>query len=394
MRARVLQTGGAELLAGISQPFALALARQRTRREPLFGPFEGRIDEARLRRALRDRLEKRGLSASALQNFAICPHRFFLERMLDLRAWQDPSERADIDDLTRGRLFHDAARRIAAAWKGRRFAELSGALEKSKVAQAAEESLGAFEEESGFSIAPSALRQTVRARLEGQLRAWLEFERDEGPDRRPIGAEVRFGPRLADAGDEDEQLSTDEALDIAGIPVRGRIDLLSRDADGQLHVTDFKVSRTRKRADTIRTGREKRDRLVFGGELAQLPVYALACQGPIRAAKDLPAIGAAEFLYVAPARAGGACEPISIRFDAAELLPAVKALGTFTKGALEAVERGLFLPKTESHLYKKPCETCDFAEVCGPSHERLFERKRKSDPDPAVVALFALREVP
>ncbi len=41
----------------------------------------------------------------------------------------------------------------------------------------------------------------------------------------------------------------------------------------------------------------------------------------------------------------------------------------------EAVRSGLYLPKTTSLRSAYPCDTCDFAAVCGPGHDRVYGRK-------------------
>jgi ATP-dependent helicase/DNAse subunit B len=393
-RQRLLQTAGRVGLAEVVPAFAHALSRMQSRDRRAFGPFEGRIEDLALREALTRRVVERGLSASALQTFAVCPHRFFLGRLLGLRAWEDPSERGDVDDLTRGQLYHDAARRVAEAWRDRSFGELSGKNERPIVASASAGALAAYEEEAGFRISPPVLREIVLRRLEGQLHAWLAGERSDAPDLRPIGAEVRFGPEAPGGEEEDSELSTDQALDVAGLALRGRVDLLATDAArARLRVTDFKAPRTRNRAETIRKLRES-GRRIFGGELAQLPVYAAACAGPLAKKGKLPGVASVEYQFIAPERTGGTCGSCRVAFSGAELAQSVEGLAAFTVGALEAISEGVLIPKTAGLISDDHCRFCDFDAVCGEGHVRPFQEKAAYDRDPAVVRFFELEDIP
>jgi ATP-dependent helicase/DNAse subunit B len=49
----------------------------------------------------------RSFSATALQNYASCPYRFFLSAILRLDLRQEPAAIEAIDPLTRGSLFHE-----------------------------------------------------------------------------------------------------------------------------------------------------------------------------------------------------------------------------------------------------------------------------------------------
>jgi hypothetical protein len=299
-----------------------------------------------------------------------------------------------VDDLTRGQLYHDAARRVADAWRGRPFGELSGKAERPIVTSAAAGALSAYEEEAGFRISPPVLREIVLRRLEGQLSAWLAGERSDAPDLRPIGAEVRFGPDAPGAEEEDSELSTDRPLDVAGLALRGRVDLLATDgARGRLRVTDFKAPRTRNRAETIRKLSDS-GRRIFGGELAQLPVYAAACAGPLAKTGKLPVVASVEYQFIAPERTGGTCGSCRVAFSGSDLAQSVEGLAAFTVGALEAVSEGVLIPKTRGVISDDHCKFCDFDDVCGEGHVRPFENKAAQDRDPAVVAFFELEEIP
>src|SRR6185295_5568456 len=55
-------------------------------------------------------LTKRPYSASALQQFAVCPYRFLLHAIHQLRPRETPLALEQMDPLTRGALFHSVQR--------------------------------------------------------------------------------------------------------------------------------------------------------------------------------------------------------------------------------------------------------------------------------------------
>ena len=61
----------------------------------------------RARRSLAHQLDRRSFSPTALQHFAACPYRFFLQAIHRLAPREEPVAIEVLDPLTRGALFHD-----------------------------------------------------------------------------------------------------------------------------------------------------------------------------------------------------------------------------------------------------------------------------------------------
>src|SRR5206468_12297200 len=53
-------------------------------------------------------LSARSFSPTALQHFAACPYRFFLQALMRLQPREEPVAVEVIDPLTRGAIFHEA----------------------------------------------------------------------------------------------------------------------------------------------------------------------------------------------------------------------------------------------------------------------------------------------
>jgi hypothetical protein len=396
-RLRALRLSGPATLALAFPPLARALKAAGLRDRKEYGPHEGRIRDPALLAGIAECVSANPLSPSAIETFAKCPYRFFFQRILRVRAFDEAGERGEVDDLGRGALFHDAARRIGWERRGAAFQALGEAEIAELGRRHAAAALAAWEEENGYGLGPALVRELTQARLVEELEAWLRHERENAGAFLPAGAEVRFGPRRPGAV-EDPVLSTDEPLVCetadGEIELAGRIDFVAVGESGTLlRVTDFKVPRHLKTADRIRKASEEDGKFVFAGELSQLPVYALFAAEKLSGMRGFPERIRAEYLYVGPIRAGGPVEILPIGF---EVEPRGQLLGGFEKvlSAIEgALRAGVFRPRTKGFVSKDPCVFCDYQPICGPGHVSRYERK-EADRDPAVVALAALAGIP
>ena len=400
-RRRVLHGAGAPTVAAVFSPLARALDRRAALDRPQWTEYEGRIADRELQTILAAHAPGRSgpISASALEMFCRCPYQYFFRRVLRLSPWEEADEPSDLHPLAQGTIFHDAARRVATARRGRPFAELSDSAMRRLASAAAVESMAAYEEREGTAIAPALLRELALERVGAYLEAWLRFEKSRGGDFAPAGAEVRFGPPDARQSEaNDPALSTDACAEAAipGGPVllRGRIDLLSHSpAAERQRVTDFKVKAS---AEGVKTALDARGRgaIVFSGEMLQLPVYALAAAGPVRERSNLSAALESEYLFVAPhpdaREIAGHVTPIHLTAD--ETGEAVERLHAVLGTVVAAVAEGVFRPRTTGIVRKEPCSVCDFDAICGPGHQSRYERK-ENDADPAVRRLAKLGEI-
>jgi ATP-dependent helicase/nuclease subunit B len=299
-RLRTLRVHDAATLALTFPPLARALEAARLRARPDYGPFEGRIRDADLLAGVAERLAQNPLSPSAIEMFAKCPYRFFFHRVLRVRAFDEASERGEIDDLGRGSLFHDAARRIAWERRGVPFRNLTPGEASELSRRHAAAALADWEEENGYGLGPALVRELTEARLVEELEAWLRHERLDPGVFTPTGAEVRFGPRRPGAV-EDPELSTDESLVCetpdGSLTLAGRIDLVAVGQAGSLlRVTDFKVPRHLTTPKRIQKAVQDKGQFVFAGELSQLPVYGLFAAETLSGSRGFPERIRAEYL--------------------------------------------------------------------------------------------------
>jgi hypothetical protein len=147
-RLRALRLHGPATLALAFSPLARALEAARLRDRNEYGPHEGRIRDPTLLAGIAECVSANPLSPSAIETFAKCPYRFFFQRILRVRAFDEAGERGEVDDLGRGALFHDAARRIGWERRGAAFQALGEAEIAELARRHAAAALAAWEEEN------------------------------------------------------------------------------------------------------------------------------------------------------------------------------------------------------------------------------------------------------
>jgi ATP-dependent helicase/DNAse subunit B len=286
---------------------------------PLIAPLR---DE----RVLAELSERRMWSASALQAWAGCPVRWFVERLLDARDL-DPEP----EPLARGSLAHAALRDVLDGLRR----ETGSARLRPAVLERARELLGAalvaHEHRHPLSVAPERV-PGVRRRLRADLERYLEHAAARESPLEPRHLELPFG--------FPEEPGSLAALDLGdGVRVRGRIDRVDVDPGGAGAVVyDYKGAHA---PDAARWMRERS---------FQLPLYMQALQDaqevhvaggfyqPL-SARDLRARGALELdagIEIECVR-GDACERAELQEIVRQALDAARgAAGEARAGALEA----------------------------------------------------------
>ena len=227
------------------------------------GPFEGMPDE--LREVLGERYGAKQIwSASRLETYGSCPFRFYVEVALGLQAKQPPQFGLDASQL--GSLLH------AVLEQAYRQASDSGDPERVLAAlhQIAPQAFQTAPQNYGFR--PSVLwdkqQQIWLAALEETIQASAEYD----PSWKPEAYEARFGL---------EEVPALEIQSEAGpIWLRGVIDRIDRNSDGELRVVDYKTG-----------GSHLTPADLINGVRLQLPLYALAAERALHLGK------AAEGLY-------------------------------------------------------------------------------------------------
>ncbi len=218
----------------------------------------------------RHRFDARSYSPTALQHFAACPYKFFLQAVHRLAPREVPEAIDELDPLQRGSLVHDIQfelfERLRAAKllpvRPRYLDQVRAVLET-----VIEEVAARYRDD----LAPAIDRiwEDGIAAIRADLREWVRRASEDGSGYVPWHFELSFGlehrneRRTADA----QSVATAVELD-CGIRLRGSIDLVERHPSGLVRVTDHKTGRAQGKAG----------QLVAGGASLQPILYALAAE--------------------------------------------------------------------------------------------------------------------
>ena len=312
------------------------------------------------------RLAARSYSATALENFAKCPYRFFLQAILRLAPREMPEGVDEMNPLQRGSLVHEVQFELYCQLRDDGLLPVK--RENLVAARATLDTvLDAVAAQYREELAPAIDRvwddgvATVRT----DLREWLRLASEDTSGFVPVRFELAFG--LPKGRDRDIHSRAEPVPLDAGLTLRGSIDLVERDAAGRLRVTDHKTGKVRMDKGSVSNG----------GTALQPVLYALAAE------KLFPDDEVLEGRLYYCTTTGG-FEERSVPLDA-HARRSAEVLAGAIDGALDAG----FLP-----AYPAPgaCRFCDYRVVCGP-YEELRTAQKPAGPD-VLRALAELRDLP
>ncbi|MFO0574533.1 MAG: PD-(D/E)XK nuclease family protein [Polyangia bacterium] len=343
-------------LAAVAEPTDEAL-------EPLAGPFSGRLGAPQLVALLQPRLPgspKHALSASALEDYAKCPFRFFVRRVLKATPLQEGGE--DLDPLASGRLHHAVLERFfLERRKSARLPLRGDDDDRAAFSQALDQELGRFaqQERTGhpalFAVRARRLREDLWRLIEREAREPIE----EG--LLPALFEHRFGPlEIAAVRGSPGEAEDGMALHIEGII--DRVDVGVGPGGVRALVLDYKAGRLARYEELL--GPTKLLQTSF-----QLPLYAaaLTVDPTLRARAEEAGVAAAPVRVGAryySLRQGRVTRPMA---DAPELIsldPAVRRQAPEHNVAEVAYRLWRRLRAGDFRVAPRTCEGCGLEAVC------------------------------
>jgi CRISPR/Cas system-associated exonuclease Cas4 (RecB family) len=335
--------------------------------------FDGLVepDKASSEALAAHRLGARSFSPTALQNYAACPYRFFLQAVQRLQPREEPAALEVIDPLTRGSLFHKvqyevltllrAAEMLPITTKNiaRAITAVDGVLDR--VADRYEDEL--------WPAIPKVWEDGINA-IRVDLHEWLRrHDNDDGGSHTSSSchSDCRSGREDEDPASVPDPVSialATESGEAQALKLRGSIDLVERHVSGKVRATDHKTGKARAKDGVV----------IGGGQHLQPVLYALACE------KLLGDPVESGCLYYCTA--DGGYKFVEVVLD--EFARGYAGIMVETVG--RAIEEG-FLPAAPAH---DACVWCDYLAVCGPHEERRVRVK----PQTRLVELKRLRELP
>ncbi len=298
----------------------------------------------------------RSYSPTALQNFAACPYRFYLQAVLRLAPRQELAPIEELDPMERGSLVHEAQFRLLLRLREEGMLPLAEAAQErafQMLEDVVREVAASYEEE----LVPAIERvwQDGLLGIRADLREWLRRTvRDH--EYTPAFFELSFG--LRDRGDARDPLSRDEDVKIpSGLRLRGSIDLVERRKDGALRATDHKTGKVRAAHGDV----------IKGGDVLQPVFYALVLEALMPGTKV-----SGGRLYYCTHQAG--FEAVDMPLDQR----ARDAAQVVTDTVRAALDTG-FLPAAPAD---GACTYCDYRGICGPYEELRVKKKAQTPLNP------------
>jgi RecB family exonuclease len=305
-------------------------------------------------------------SATRLETWVACPHRYFAEVVLGIAVPEDPERSLVMTALDRGSLLHEILDRYVA---GSIAGEPVDAARLSAITDdvfAAYEGVGA----TGRDLFWRRDQGSIRRDLAEFLRR--DRERAAVSGAVPLCTEFRFGAAPGDPPPVELPLA-----DGRSIRFRGAADRIDRAPDGELVVIDYK---TGKRDAYVGLSAEDPTR---GATRFQLPVYALAARAATGGA-DAPVEAAYWFVTDR-----GQFSWIGYRVTDAVMARAAEAVATVAS----YIAAGAFpaLPTPEAWVPWVECVFCDPDGLGTGERRREWERKRDSPELGALAELLDAR---
>lgn len=305
------------------------------------------------------------VSPTALQDWATCPFRFFLGRVLYVAETFAPEDTLTLSAIDRGNLLHNALERFIKEAPAR----TSPAQPWSDQERALLLDIGAElcdrADAAGLTGKP-ILWQLARARILRDLRGFLDSDEKLRSECGvlPEAVELSFGMR-------NEKPIVVQLGDRA-IAFRGRIDRVDRSPDGtHLVVLDYKSGTTYGYKDLHKD-------IVQRGTSLQLPVYALAAK------QRYGEVDTSAFYWFINEQAN--YEHRGSAMGDSEMERFETALGVIGRG----IEQGVFPARPGARGKEtgwQNCTFCAYDRACAPNRDRVWERKRGAPEAREYVAL-------
>lgn len=312
---------------------------------------------------------ERAVSPTSLERYAICPHAWFIQRVLYVEPVESPEEAVEITSLDVGNIVHQSFDELVteagAADELPDYGQPWSTAQRARLREIGAAIAARYEAEG--KVGHERLWPSARQRILDTLDWMVEDDNAWRAelDARVIASEIPFGLR----GTEPVTVALPDG---GTVTFRGSADKVDQTRDGTLLVTDIKTG-------SDRTFKTLKVDPVSHGEKLQLPVYAMAAR-QTHGAPETPVKAMYWFVQSNRGRIEVGLTPaVGERYAA--------ALGVLTRG----IAHGAFPPRApeDPDFRWVQCQYCNPDGLGHGDVRRGWERKRLS---PALVDYTGLVE--
>jgi len=346
------------------------LIQRRERWRPLLTRWDGLVAEGA------SEVIARPHSAGALQDWATCPYRYFLGRVLRIEERDDPRDDLQITALDKGSLIHDILDQFFRQATAQPASGTRWSTDERKRLEAIANRTLDEAHQQGLT-GRELLWCRERQRILDDLRTLLEQD-DEHRNRFhavQVDSELVFGDLPGSKSPVGFRLDGGDILQLRGI-----IDRIDRSTTGdRLTVIDYKTGSERPKLSQLR------DDPVVGGRYLQLPIYALAARR-VHGLADEATVGSA-YWFISD-RAGFKYNPVD--WDPENTERFERAINLI----VENIRQGRFPANPGTDDHRDPgssCRYCSFDAICPVDRSARWKQTRR---DPALAEYLELAEGP
>jgi RecB family exonuclease len=311
------------------------------------------------------------VSPTALQDWATCPFRFYLGRILYVAETSTPEDTLSISAIERGNLLHEALERFLKEAPPRTSPTQPWSDEERAQLLTIGAELCDRAESRGLTGKP-VLWQLARERIMRDLRGFVDADENMRAGYGVVNADVEMSFGMD--GEPPIEVQTGGQK----IGFRGRIDRIDRSPDGsRLVVIDYKSGGTYGYRDLAADVTQR-------GTALQLPVYALAAKQRFGDANTTAFYWFMNEQVNYETRGAAMTERAMVRFE--------HVTGTIADGIAEGVFPARPGARRESGF--ENCTFCAYDRACAGDRERAWNRKRTAAEVRAYAALAESDESP
>jgi len=344
-----------DYLSTTSLPRSIEAESQRWETRSLT-PYDGVLMSAAARQKLaaNHSVGARAVAVTLLQDYARCPHFYFLKHILRIEPIPQPVDLTRIDRRLRGELLHSILYDFFTELAQKRGRPIR--LKQSDWNLFESIALARFEQfEKTHPIGYRMIWELEKAQILEQLAVIFE-ETLLDDSYLPAYFELSWGYK--DDTSQDETSFGEVSLRVGKQPLRlrGRIDRIDISEDGRLaRIVDYKTGKARTKPDNF-----------DGGRNLQLPLYIIAGDAFFRSKGEKTKVDHATYLHVleVPSKR-------NVNFHALVLKERWNVLMKILQTIRDGIERGHFFQYPDYH-----CRYCEYEQICGDARFYLFERKQ------------------
>lgn len=296
--------------------------------------------------------EERIFSISQLETYGKCPFRYFSERVLNLRTFEEIEDL--LTPIERGILYHEVLYKFYNSWVE---LGLSIAENVDKAKELIVEI--ALEKASEFEINHPLWEVEVDELVEN-MKKFIDLEASsiEYREYKPIYFEVAFGPKIGSRAEVDVNLSTDKPIQIGRVKIQGKIDRIDVKGNKFL-IYDYKTGRYVPTLDDL-------DR----GIHLQIPIYIKVAEEIFKdRGYEMEGVGGVNYIVRGDVRIGRVLQKGEGRrskkiLDEEEYKKKIDLAVEKVNVYVDGIVNGKFGLTSHDDKISKICWGCPFIEIC------------------------------